>query len=235
MEINLKGLNFLVDPTNYQEFWNNFLKWEKNDLQFVTEIGEENKIFIDVGAWIGPYTLLAAKLGMKVYAFEPDKVAFEELKKNIQLNRFKHEPEIFNFGLSKKFSKAYLYSNTNDFGKSESGLINYKNEKNTKKTQIELKNFLQEIDKIKKNNLNLKIKILKIDIEGGEFLFEKNIYDLVRSEKIYCMLSYHHMVFNKNKFKKNFFKIKTLFYQILIDKIYPSKNVFKIANIFKNK
>ena len=86
MEINLKGLNFLVDPTNYQEFWNNFLKWEKNDLQFVTEIGEENKIFIDVGAWIGPYTLLAAKLGMKVYAFEPDKVAFEELKKNIQLN-----------------------------------------------------------------------------------------------------------------------------------------------------
>ena len=39
------------------------------------------KIFIDIGAWIGPYTLIAASMGMKVYAFEPDKVAFQELKK----------------------------------------------------------------------------------------------------------------------------------------------------------
>ena len=38
---------------------------------------------------------------VKVYAFEPDKVAFEKLKKNIELNEFKYKPEIFNFGLSK--------------------------------------------------------------------------------------------------------------------------------------
>ena len=64
-------------------------------------------------------------MGMKVYAFEPDKVAFQELKKNIELNRFKYKPQIFNYGLSKLDSRAYLYSNTNDFGKSESGLINF--------------------------------------------------------------------------------------------------------------
>jgi FkbM family methyltransferase len=174
-------------------------------------------------------------MGMKVYAFEPDKVAFKELKKNIELNSFKHKPEIFNFGLSKIASKAYLYSNTNDFGKSESGLINYKNHQNTKKTEIELKNFLQEIDQIKIQNLNNKIKILKIDIEGGEFSFEKEIYDLVKLEKFYCIFSYHHMIFNKNKFKKNFYKIRTLFYQTFVEKIYPSKNIFTIANIFKSK
>ena len=71
------------------------------------------KIFIDIGAWIGPYTLVAAKLGMRVFAFEPDKIAFEVLKKNIQLNEFKYKPEIYNFGLSKKETIAYLYSNTN--------------------------------------------------------------------------------------------------------------------------
>mgnify|MGYP001166988570 FL=1 len=235
MEINFKKLNFLVEPKNYQNFWNNFLNWEQHDLNFVTEKGEQDKIFIDIGAWIGPYTLIAASMGMKVYAFEPDKVAFQDLKKNIELNRFKHKPEIFNFGLSKLDSTAYLYSNTNDFGKSESGLINYKNQQNTKKTQIELKKFSHEIDKIKSNNLNNKIKILKIDIEGGEFLFEKQIYDLVNQEKLYCILSYHHMVFNKNKIKKNFYKIRTLFHQIYIDKIYPSKNFLSIANIFKFK
>ena len=235
MEINFKKLNFLVEPNNYQSFWSNFLNWEQDDLNFVTEKGEQDKIFIDIGAWIGPYTLIAASLGMKVYAFEPDKVAFQELKKNIELNRFKYKPQIFNYGLSKLDSRAYLYSNTNDFGKSESGLINYKNQQNTKKTQIELKNFLQEIDKIKNHNLDNKIKILKIDIEGGEFLFEKEIYDLVKLEKLYCIFSYHHMVFNKNKFKKNFYKIRTLFYQFYIDKIFPSKNIFSIANIFKSK
>ena len=235
MKINFKKLDFLVEPKNYSNFWNNFLNWEQNDLDFVTENSEEDKIFVDVGAWIGPYTLIAASMGMKVYAFEPDKVAFQELKKNIALNSFKHRPEIFNFGLSKIDSKAYLYSNTDNFGKSESGLINYKNQQNTKKTKIELKNFLQEINKIKNHNLNNKIKILKIDIEGGEFLFEKDVYELVNQEKLYCVFSYHHMVFNKNKFKKFFFKIRSLLYQISVEKLFPSKNIFKIANIFKYK
>ena len=235
MEINFKKKKFLVDPTNYQNFWNNFSNWEQNDLDFFSQIAEENKIFIDIGAWIGPYTLIAASMGMKVYAFEPDKVAFQELKKNIKLNNFKHNPEIFNFGLSKTDTKAYLYSNTNDFGKSESGLINYKNQKNTKKTEIKLKNFSQEIYKIKSYNSNCRIKAIKIDIEGGEFLFEKDIYDLVKLEKIYCIFSYHYMVFNRNKFKKNFYKMRTLFYQIFVNKIYPSDNFFRIANIFRSK
>jgi len=149
MEINFKKLNFLVEPKNYQSFWSNFLSWEHDDLNFVTEKGEQDKIFIDIGAWIGPYTLIAASMGMKVYAFEPDKVAFQELKKNIELNRFKYKPEIYNYGLSKLDSRAYLYSNTNDFGKSESGLINYKNQQNTKKTQIELKIFYKKLIKLK--------------------------------------------------------------------------------------
>ena len=233
MEINFKGLSFSVDPDNYKEFWDNFNNWEKNDLDFVIEKAEEDKIFIDIGAWIGPYTLLAAKLGMKVYAFEPDKVAFEILKKNIQLNNFKYKPEINNFGLSKKETNAYLYSNTNEFGKSESGIINYKNKQNSQKSKIKLKKFLHEITKIKTNNLSSKIQILKVDIEGGEFYFEKDIYEFVRLNKLYCILSYHYMVFNKNKIKKNFLKIRTLFYQTMIHKIYPKKNKFKIANIFK--
>ena len=95
--------------------------------------------------------------------------------------------------------------------------------------------FLQEINKIKNHNLNNKIKILKIDIEGGEFLFEKDVYELVNQEKLYCVFSYHYMVFNKNKFKKNFFKIRSLLYQMSVEKLLPSKNIFKIANIFKFK
>ena len=233
MQINFKGKNFVVDPTYYKDFWENFSKWEQIDLNFFIEKAEEDKIFIDIGAWIGPYTLLAAKMGMKVYAFEPDEMAFKQLKKNIELNNFKHQPEVYNFGLSKKETSTYLYSNTNDFGKSESGLINYKNKENTKKSMIEIKSFFEEMDRIKKNSFDFKIKILKIDIEGGEFLFENEIYKFVKSEKLYCILSYHYMVYNNNKLRKNFLKIRTLFYQMMIKKIFPYKNKLKIANIFK--
>ena len=233
MEINFKGLSFVVDHNDYQEFWDNFNNWENKDLDFVIEKAEKDKIFIDIGAWIGPYTLVAAKLGMRVFAFEPDKIAFEVLKKNIQLNEFKYKPEIYNFGLSKKESIAYLYSNTNEFGKSESSTINYKNIQNSKKSKINLKKFLQEIINIQINNSGSKIQILKVDIEGGEFLFEKDIYDFVKLNKLYCILSYHHMVFNRNKIKKNFLKMRTLFYQLMVQKIYPTKNKFKIASIFK--
>ena len=95
--------------------------------------------------------------------------------------------------------------------------------------------MLESILLLKNDLLEKSNKILKIDIEGGEFSFEKEIYDLVKLEKLYCIFSYHHMVFNKNKFKKNFYKIRTLFYQFYIDKIFPSKNIFSIANIFKSK
>ena len=33
---------------------------------------------------------------------------------------------------------------------------------------------------------------------------QKDIYDFVKLNKLYCILSYHHMVFNRNKIKKNF-------------------------------
>ena len=135
--------------------------------------------------------------------------------------------------MSKKETLAYLYSNTNEFGKSESSIINYKNKLNSKKNKINLKKFLEEINKIKTNNSGSKIQILKVDIEGGEFLFEKDIYDFVKLNKSYCIFSYHYMVFNKNKIKKNFLKIRTLFYQLMVQKIYPTKNKFKIASIFK--
>lgn len=42
--------------------------------------------FVDVGAWIGPYTLLAAALGSSVVAFEPDPVALAQLRANLALN-----------------------------------------------------------------------------------------------------------------------------------------------------
>ena len=83
MEINYKKLIFSVDLKNHQIFWNDFLNWEKDDLDFVIENGEQDEIFIDIGAWIGPYTLIAARMGMKVYALaSPNNILVFSLKNN---------------------------------------------------------------------------------------------------------------------------------------------------------
>ena len=233
-KIKIKNIEFFVDDKDYKYFWNIFGNWEQDSLDFIQYKSEEDEIFVDVGAWIGPYTLIAGKLGMKVYSFEPDKLAFEVLNKNISLNSFKHKPQTFNFALSNSEKRTYLYSNSNIFGKSESSLINYKNKKNNHKIYIEVKNFLDELNKLKNQNPNHKIEILKIDIEGGEYFIEKDIYKFVNKNKLFCLLSYHHMVFNNNKIKKFFYKVRTLFFQLSVNKLYPSKKIHKITSIFSN-
>jgi FkbM family methyltransferase len=59
---------------------------------FMSELFEEaiqpNQVVLDIGACVGYYTLLAARGGAKVYAFEPDAEVFPYLVANIQKNGF---------------------------------------------------------------------------------------------------------------------------------------------------
>ena len=126
MKSTIKDIEFNVEK--FENFWSNIESWEVKNLEFIKSNSCEDQIFIDVGSWIGPYTIFA-KLGMKVYSYEPDNIAYRILKHNISLNKFKHDPEIFNYGLSNIIGKRNLYSNK----KSESSLINYKKKIKQKK------------------------------------------------------------------------------------------------------
>lgn len=65
-------------------------RWEVEVIAFLQRILRPGDVFLDVGAWIGPYTLLASRLvdpGGHVYAFEPDPVARRLLERNVKANR----------------------------------------------------------------------------------------------------------------------------------------------------
>ncbi|MBV9995181.1 MAG: FkbM family methyltransferase [Caulobacteraceae bacterium] len=57
------------------------------DMAFLLHLLRPGDLFLDVGANVGSYTVLASKVcGAKTVAFEPDGAAAERLRQNIQLN-----------------------------------------------------------------------------------------------------------------------------------------------------
>lgn len=61
---------------------------EFEDMAFVLHLLRPGELFIDIGANVGSYSLLAASVGAQVIAFEPIPTTFERLLDNIALNRF---------------------------------------------------------------------------------------------------------------------------------------------------
>jgi FkbM family methyltransferase len=63
--------------------------WEPNETHWITKSLAQGDVFVDLGANIGYYTVLAARLvgeSGHVYAFEPDPIAFSLLERNVRLS-----------------------------------------------------------------------------------------------------------------------------------------------------
>lgn len=71
---------------------------EPGTMALVRKLVPQGGIVVDVGAYIGFYTLLAAKLVGpvgRVYAFEPNPQSCAILRRNIRLNRFEEMVQVF--------------------------------------------------------------------------------------------------------------------------------------------
>lgn len=62
-------------------------KTEWTGLQTLTSLGSKSLTFVDIGAWVGSYTVRMAQHYREVYAFEPNPDAVEHLKMNLQLSK----------------------------------------------------------------------------------------------------------------------------------------------------
>src|SRR6516162_290896 len=66
-------------------------------------------IVLDVGANIGVFTLLAAKQGAEVYAYEPVPPTFEVLHHNIRLHRLDSVAHARNIGISNRVEEKLMF------------------------------------------------------------------------------------------------------------------------------
>jgi FkbM family methyltransferase len=82
------GATAVVRAEPHGAFWDVVAggRYEPAITALVAERAGPGTTFVDIGAWIGCYTLLAAGQGANVIAYEPDPVALVELQGNLALN-----------------------------------------------------------------------------------------------------------------------------------------------------
>ena len=138
-----------------------FKVYEPFQTELIMNEIKKGDIVLDIGANIGYYTLLFAKLvgnNGKVFAFEPDPKNFDLLKRNVELNNYKNVV-LVQKAVSDKNGKIKLYLSKNN--KAHHSVFN----------QLGSDQFI-EIDAIKLDDYfkdSNNIDFIKIDVEGAEY------------------------------------------------------------------
>ena len=136
---------------------------ERFTTEFIMKEIKKGDVVLDIGANIGYYTLIFAKLvgdKGKVFAFEPDPDNFKLLKKNIQINGYQNIV-LIQKAVSNKSGKAQLYlakENLGDHRIYESKVIPAR--QSIEIETVRLDDYF--------NNYAGKVDFIKMDIQGAE-------------------------------------------------------------------
>jgi FkbM family methyltransferase len=140
--------------------------FDYEDSMFLIDHLDKDDLFIDVGANVGHYSLLAAGIcGCEVMAFEPVPLTFSKLNKNVQLNDLTSKIKTFNIGIGDEDS--FLNFTTN---KDVMNSVAQENDRDV--VRIEVK----KLDAILKDRSPV---FLKIDVEGFEYFVLKGATDVL--------------------------------------------------------
>lgn len=152
----------------------------------------KNAVVIDVGANIGRWSLLSAKLFQtkKIYSFEPFLKTYHRLRKNISLNSSLNI-ETFNLALNNKSELVTMATAS----EKNSGMNFISNTKSNSINQVEsvtLDFFIQSHD-IKK------IDLMKIDVEGFEMNVLKGAQQMIQQHHPVIICEINDTLLAKNK------------------------------------
>src|SRR5690606_323848 len=112
------GFKMTTNPTNAVTkflFWGNVEGFEYHATKVFIELVKNSSVFLDIGANIGYYSLLASAVTdkkIKVFAFEPMPAIYDYLLKNIKCNGFSNISP-YALALSDAKGEAEFYSVTN--------------------------------------------------------------------------------------------------------------------------
>uniref|UniRef100_A0A6C0KUL4 Methyltransferase FkbM domain-containing protein n=1 Tax=viral metagenome TaxID=1070528 RepID=A0A6C0KUL4_9ZZZZ len=177
------NINFWTGHFNYD--------WENETFDVLDQFLSTEKVFIDIGSWIGPITLYATSLSKRVIAVDADIQSIKDLESNCKVNSngnvaiinkaiYNKSGAKVNFGKNRFLGNSKLNDSTSQILDSLS-LDAYEIETIT----------LEEL--IANNNLvPSDISIIKVDIEGGEENILQDIFDFSSKHNVRAYVSFHY-------------------------------------------
>lgn len=137
--------------------------WEPYETALVMALLGEGDVFVDVGANLGYFSILAAsQVGESgaVFAFEPDPENFRLLKANAELNGFSSRIECCHAGLAAQRAEGQLYLSADNLGDHKIHGV----DSGRSSVAIEL---LHGSDYLR--DRTPRVDLVKIDTQGSEF------------------------------------------------------------------
>ena len=187
---------FFIDNHLYSSnfhFWKNiYTTWEQETFDVFDRYLNQDKIFIDIGAWIGTTSMYGSRKSKHVYSVEADSQSFGELEYNMKNNCSANYTLINNaiydtdnidvkFGKNKFLNGSKMNDSTSQiYGDNETSDEFY-----TVKT-ISLQRLLE------KYSINPKdVSLIKVDIEGGEEFILNDLHDIKLRYNVPLYISFH--------------------------------------------
>ena len=153
------GTFFCRKNTNDFQFANYYYEWGVK--KFILDRLTEFTVFIDVGACVGDYSILLAKMNKQCFAFELVSDNFKVFEKNIELNHLVNKVKLFPYGLG---DADYTASFTLDPVNTGASRINKVKNSEVEKAEIRKLDTLIGEMAIEQNEHIL----IKLDVEGME-------------------------------------------------------------------
>ncbi|MCF8368090.1 MAG: FkbM family methyltransferase [Bacteroidales bacterium] len=157
-------------------FWSGISGFEYNSVDIFLELIKSSKVFFDIGANIGYYSLLASKVnpGLEIFAFEPFPDAIAALKRNISQNMFGNISIISTALAAKTGEDTLFYRINDDFPRGlqlagNNSMVNFKDNRNQ---TVDIKT--QTLDEFVTQHKIESLDFIKIDTETTEFMILSN-------------------------------------------------------------
>ena len=151
-QVIVNGCKMYLDKNDVMQI--SLFDYDPIETEIVKSNVEKNDVVVDIGANIGYYTLLMAKLNSHVHSYEPEFANFQLLKKNVIHNNFLSNVKLYNKAVSNFNGKSKLF--LSEFTPGEHTLNH---------DRFDGKKFV-EVD-VTKITLD-RIDFAKIDVEGSE-------------------------------------------------------------------
>ena len=175
---------FALDPY-HSKFWRRASqgRWEPETFAVLAGHLEPGRDYLDIGAWIGPTVLFAARKARHVWAFEPDATAFRHLAWNLELNGIDNVSAL-PVALSDRTGIARMASFGGEAGDSMTSLLNAQAAGGRDVVTLDWAAFAADTD------LSA-VSLVKMDVEGAEFGLVEQLMPWLRAQRPALYLSTH--------------------------------------------